>query len=178
MDDQNVREIVRLAPSMAHRIRSELSAAQNAADFLISDELISADIREKLSLLKALVGHASALARQFIIITKSEERHLEVIKPHEFISDLAPLFQRLVGEDIHLALELDPNLWPIKVPSDQLEDSLVCLVVNARAAMPDGGALKIRGANFTGTPINGDEATPADYVCIEIKDIGVGISEF
>jgi two-component system cell cycle sensor histidine kinase/response regulator CckA len=55
---------------------------------------------------------------------------------------------------------------------------LLNLCVNARDAMPKGGALRIRGRNTTvepSDPVTGKGLSPGSYVVIEVSDTGTGI---
>jgi len=60
----------------------------------------------------------------------------------------------------------------------QLEQILVNLAINARAAMPDGGTLWIETADVSvGTDDSADLAglPPGDYVRLRVRDSGVGM---
>ena len=56
---------------------------------------------------------------------------------------LSPLLQRLLGDSVHLQLESDQDLWPIKINLDQFEHIFCILAANASDAMPAGGTLQI-----------------------------------
>jgi two-component system cell cycle sensor histidine kinase/response regulator CckA len=61
----------------------------------------------------------------------------------------------------------------------QLEQVIINLVVNARDAMPNGGAITIRTANVEQAETAGmsfEGMVPADYVLIEVQDTGTGMS--
>ena len=56
------------------------------------------------------------------------------------LADLMHLLNRLVGEKVELVSEHDTDLKPVRADKRQLEQVFMNLVVNARNAMPDGGA--------------------------------------
>ena len=66
-----------------------------------------------------------------------------VLDLNERLRDVHTMLRRLVGEDIELVLELDPDSIVCSVDPGQLEQVIVNLVVNARDAMPNGGTLTI-----------------------------------
>jgi two-component system cell cycle sensor histidine kinase/response regulator CckA len=84
----------------------------------------------------------------------------------------------LIGEKVTLDVVHGRDLWPVKADISQFEQVIVNLAVNARDAMPDGGRLTIRTAN-----IGADESArfnykgmpAAEYVLVEVTDIGIGI---
>ena len=68
------------------------------------------------------------------------------------------MLQRLIGEDIDLALVLDPSLEAVKADPGQFDQIIMNLAVNARDAMPHGGRLTMETAN-----VNLDEAYVQTY---------------
>ena len=66
---------------------------------------------------------------------------------NELIDGISKLLRRTLGTDIKLVLNLDPQVWPVKVDPSQLGASLINIVNNARDAMPNGGTLTIATSN-------------------------------
>jgi CheY-like chemotaxis protein len=88
------------------------------------------------------------------------------------------LLRRTLGEHIQLTRALSDEAWPILADPGQMAQVLINLAVNARDAMPSGGALVIETAN-----IEVDESyastrpglTPGRYVRLRVSDNGTGI---
>jgi CheY-like chemotaxis protein len=84
------------------------------------------------------------------------------------------MLRPLIGEDIVLTTALDPGLGPIEADPGQLQQVLMNLVVNARDAMPSGGAIAIETSN---AEVGEDNPTiePGRYVTLTVRDSGHGI---
>ena len=96
------------------------------------------------------------------------------------LAELSHLLRRLIGERIKLRLVHNRDLGLVLVDQGQLEQVIINIVVNARDAMPDGGALTIRTDNVTlesPTRHRDETMSAGDYVLIEISDTGLGIGE-
>jgi len=76
-----------------------------------------------------------------------------------------------VGGTVQLTTDVNNDVWPIKVDIAELETALVNLTINARDAMPDGGAIKISAENVA----LDDEVNKGDFVAIRVSDTGSGI---
>ena len=90
------------------------------------------------------------------------------------------LLERVIGDDVEIALGLAAELPPIVVDRGQLGQVIVNLAVNARDAMPEGGTLSLS----TGE-VELDEryafahagVVPGAYVCLQMTDSGIGMSD-
>jgi len=87
---------------------------------------------------------------------------------------------RLLGEDVELAVHLDPDAGLVMADADQLHQVLMNLVVNARDALPEGGRLTLRTSRLhldESSAALHPGASPGPYVLLEVSDSGVGMSE-
>jgi CheY-like chemotaxis protein len=102
------------------------------------------------------------------------------IDVNDVVTGIDKMLRRLIGEHVRMEMRLDPSLRRTVADSGQIEQVIVNLAVNARDAMPGGGALTIETANATL-----DEAyaaahqgvTPGAYVMIAVNDSGSGMSD-
>ena len=85
-----------------------------------------------------------------------------------------------LGPDIRITTQLDESLPPVLVDDAGLESALLNLAVNARDAMPHGGALTITTQltllEEDYLPVRTGELKPGRYACISISDTGHGMS--
>ena len=90
------------------------------------------------------------------------------------------LLRRTLPANIELSFETVTDLWSCEADKTQIETSLLNLAINARDAMPKGGALtfKCRNETITAEMVRQNaEFLPSEFVCIEITDTGFGIPE-
>jgi CheY-like chemotaxis protein len=91
---------------------------------------------------------------------------------------MADLLQRTLGEQVSLTIDMAADLWPAVADDNQLESAILNLAINARDAMPDGGALTILGRNIhlsDSELADSDRAEAGDYVEISVTDTGTGM---
>jgi CheY-like chemotaxis protein len=87
--------------------------------------------------------------------------------------------KRMIGEDIHLVLNLDPTIGRVKADAGQIEQVVMNLVVNARDAMPHGGRLELETGEVMvahSDPFWPDPLPPGPYVTLAVRDTGCGMS--
>jgi CheY-like chemotaxis protein len=88
------------------------------------------------------------------------------------------MLSRLIGEDIQFTLVLDPSIARVRVDPGQLDQVLMNLAVNARDAMPQGGALTVRTQRvvLTAPVASRLECAPGPHVMVAVTDTGVGMA--
>jgi len=92
--------------------------------------------------------------------------------------EVEKMLHRVIGEDIELAIRLQPDLGRVKADPGQLSQVLMNLAVNSRDAMPNGGKLVIETANMELDDTYGRQhlgAKPGPHVMLAISDTGTGM---
>lgn len=89
------------------------------------------------------------------------------------------MLERLVGEDVEIAVDLEAEVGWVMADPGQLDQVLLNLAANARDAMPQGGRLGLRVSRVhldqeTALSLSG---TAGFYVVLEVSDTGVGMSD-
>jgi signal transduction histidine kinase len=122
---------------------------------------------------------AALLTRQLLMFSRKQMVEPKTLNLNKIVNDLHTMFRRLIGEDVELKINLADNLHSVTSDQGQIEQVLVNLVVNARDAMPQGGAILIETANVE---LGGDYAAmhpdvhPGEYAMLAVSDTGIGIS--
>ncbi len=177
---QKMQAVGQLAGGVAHDFNNVLTAIIGFSDLLLLKHKPSDPSFSDIMSIKQSANRAAALVRQLLAFSRRQTLRPQVLEVSTHIDDLTVLLKRLIGEQISLDVSHEPGLWPVRADLVQIEQVIINLVVNARDAMPGGGAIHVRTRNvltaeaetftYRGMP-------PADYVLIEVEDSGTGMSE-
>ncbi|MEP6671164.1 MAG: ATP-binding protein, partial [Chthoniobacter sp.] len=120
---------------------------------------------------------AAALTRPLLTFSRNEVREVEALNLNECVEETATLVRRLIGVNIAVKLDLDPELPQIVGNANQLQQVLVNLAVNARDAMNGSGTLTMATFRATVDPETQlrHEATAAEWIQLKVSDSGCGM---
>lgn len=178
VQSQKMEAIGQLAGGVAHDFNNLLTAISGHCDLLMMGRDEQDPAHSDLSQIIQNTNRAAALVRQLLAFSRKQTLLPENLLLTESLADLTHLLNRLVGERITLHLDHDTSLHPIRADRRQLDQVIMNLVVNARDAMEDGGAIRIETRNVVlESALQRDRASvPAgDYVAIRVIDHGTGI---
>jgi signal transduction histidine kinase/CheY-like chemotaxis protein len=177
---EKMEAIGRLAGGIAHDFNNLLTGILSYSD-LIMQELRPADpIRADVEQIRDAGRRAAGVTRQLLAFSRRQLLQPRVVSINAHLTELEPMLGRLAGPGVTLETQFDPSLGSVLVDPAGLEQVLVNLVVNAREAMPQGGHLRIRTANWRPEGVSGQRESgvpPQDYVSIWVSDTGVGMDE-
>jgi signal transduction histidine kinase/CheY-like chemotaxis protein len=175
---QKMEALGRLAGGVAHDFNNLLVVINGYTDLLLSDLREDNPMRGDLQQVRQAGERAAMLTRQLLAFGRKQVLQPTVLSLNRIVSDVETMLQRLIGEDVELATQLDPNLGRILADPGQIEQVIVNLAVNARDAMPQGGRMTIETANVY---LDDEYARqrvgviPGHYVMLRVSDTGVGI---
>jgi PAS domain S-box-containing protein len=178
---QKMEAVGRLAGGVAHDFNNLLTVISSYSELLL-EGLPGEDEarRDDLGQIKKAALDAAALTRQLLAFSRQQVLEARVLDLNAIVTGAGKMLERVIGEDIRLALALDPDLGAVKVDPGQIEQVIMNLAVNARDAMPQGGKLTIETANVeldTDYTAEHSVVNPGRYVELVVSDTGVGMDE-
>ena len=178
VQSQKMQAIGQLAGGVAHDFNNLLTAITGHCDLLLLRRDPGDPDYADLDQINQNANRAAALVGQLLAFSRKQNLRPELLDLRDTMGDLAHLLNRLVGEKITLTLTHDPETKLVRADRRQLEQVIINLVVNARDAMPEGGAIGIEAQPVSlSEELVRDRAAvpPGDYVEIRVRDEGSGI---
>jgi PAS domain S-box-containing protein len=184
--DEQLRQVMkmeaigRLAGGIAHDFSNVLTVIIGACERL-QDNIVSRvpSTDSEVGTILNNCRRAASLTRQLLAFSRQQTLSPQPLNLGHLIASSGRLLKPLIGEHIDLRVEVDPNLHAIEADPVQMEQVLLNLVINARDAMPAGGALWLRAANAVVTEEFAQSHPPipaGPYVVLEVQDTGCGMS--
>ncbi|HYP55711.1 MAG TPA: ATP-binding protein [Solirubrobacterales bacterium] len=155
-----------LAGGVAHDFNNLLSVILNNAECLREETREKAG-SERLREIESAAATAAELTRRLLLFSRRDPSELRAIDLTSAVREAEALLRRTIGEHVELTVEVPADLPPVRLAAGQVEQILVNLAVNARDALPDGGAISVAVERSATVPI----------VMLRVADDGVGMSE-
>src|SRR3954454_15949764 len=108
-----------------------------------------ARLQRMMSAAQNATSQAARLTRRLLVLSRRDDPRPQPASIGRILLGLEEFLKRTLGEAISLGLSIEPEGWPCSVDQIQFETAVLNLAVNARDAMPDGGAFDVRTANVT-----------------------------
>jgi len=121
------------------------------------------------------MDRATNLTNQLLTFAKGGDPLIETIDVKQVIEDSIEF--SLSGSSVKTILTLPKNLWMLNADKGQLSQVITNLLINAVHAMPKDGTLSVEAINIENFTHNLVPHLCGEFVCLQISDNGVGISE-
>jgi signal transduction histidine kinase len=177
---QRMESLGRLAGAIAHDFNNLLTVIGPSAEFVLERLPASHALRVDIRNISGAAQQGAELVRQLLAFSQGQRSRAEPIDVTAKLQAMRRLLARTLGGTVELRMRLAGDVAPVEIDPAKLEQVLLNLVVNARDAMPDGGALSIELAQVELDPKDGEsdlELRPGTYVRLAIIDTGMGMTD-
>jgi two-component system, cell cycle sensor histidine kinase and response regulator CckA len=174
---QRMEAVGRLAGGIAHDFNNVLTVILGFSEFLIEQLPPNEATHRNASEIRMAAQRATGLTRQLLAFSRQQVLERRVIDLVGAVSELQPMIQRLIGEDIHFSFNHAEPPQLVLIDPGQFEQVVMNLAINARDAMPDGGRLTLFLDRVRIDPLQAAELeiAPGQYVSLAVSDTGHGI---
>lgn len=176
---QKMEAVGQLTGGIAHDFNNLLTIIIGGIDTATRRLDAGADPRLRRSLEHAAKGaeRAAALTHRLLAFSRQQALSPRIIDVPRLLLGMSDLLTRTITESVAIAIDAPDDVWQIEADPNQLENAILNLAVNARDAMPDGGALTISArCRMLGAHELRDEIAQGDYVAISVVDTGIGMA--
>jgi signal transduction histidine kinase len=174
---QRLESIGTLASGVAHDLNNILVPILMAAPLLRGD--MPGEEREKLlAIVESSAERGASIVKQVLTFARGADGDRVLLQPIYLVQEIAKIAEETFPKSVTVRTKYPEDLWTIVANPTQLHQVLLNLCINARDAMPTGGALTLALENFeiddhyaSMTP--GAKAGP--HVLVQVSDTGTGI---
>jgi PAS domain S-box-containing protein len=176
---QKMEAIGRLAGGVAHDFNNLLTSILGHSELTLFKLHEGDPLRDGVEQVIKSAERAASLTRQLLAFSRKQVLQPHVLSLNSIVVDMEKMLRRLIGEDIELVTQLNPDLGAVRADPGQMEQVIMNLAVNARDAMPKGGRLVISTENVDLDDVyiwQHRHVNPGKYVVLAVTDNGSGMS--
>ena len=177
---QKMEAVGLLAGGIAHDFNNILSAIVGYGSLLQTKMNSDDPLRENVDQILVSADRAAEVTHSLLAFSKKQVLNPKPININAMIKRLEKLLSRLIGEDIELRTNCTDKDLISMADAGQIEQVLLNLVTNARAAMPHGGQLtldtQLVELDDSFIRVHG-YGEPGMFAVISVSDTGIGMDK-
>jgi PAS domain S-box-containing protein len=175
---QKMESIGQLAAGVAHDINNILTVIQGHAGLLLNAVPPDGSAVRSVKQISAATERAAGFVRNLLTFSRKQIFRVKILDLNAVLVNLKSLLPRMLGGDIILEIQSQPNLPGIKADVAMIEQIVMNLAINARDAMPQGGKLTLAAgvANIDADYVRQHALSRTGrFVCLTVTDTGCGM---
>jgi PAS domain S-box-containing protein len=174
---QKMESVGQLTGGIAHDFNNMLTVITGTIEILADGVKHDPALASIVRMIDDAAERASQLTANLLAFARKQPLRPRETDVNALVEEVVQLLSPTLGRQIEIETALSDQAWPALIDRGQLSSALVNLAINARDAMPGGGRLLFRTANFTRDAHAAEVVGlgPGDYVTIEVIDSGAGI---
>lgn len=175
---ERLAAVGQLSAGVAHDFNNILTIIQGHTELLLISPTMESESMTSLNEIALAATRAAKLTQQLLAFSRKQVMRSKNVSLMDVTNNLASMLTRALGERIALRLQDSGDVPPVYADPAMIEQVLMNLVVNARDAMPDGGAVTIgmEVVELSEQQERQDsEARGGKFTCLSVGDTGCGM---
>ena len=170
---QKLETLGQLTGGVAHDFNNLLTPVIGNLDLLRRQLPPEAKQHRLIDVALQAASRAATLVQRLLAFARRQDLQARAVDIGRLIEGMSDLLRRSIGPTVMVEIHNEPDLPPARVDPNQLELAILNLAINARDAMPSGGTISIDSRRQSVEA--SDRLKAGDYVCISVRDTGVGM---
>ena len=175
---QKMAVVGQLAGGTAHDFNNLLQVIQSSLQMMERRIERGQDVSHLIEAALSAVSRGARLSQHLLSFSRQQALLSEAVDPNRLVEKTVELLGNTLGEDIGIDVHPENGVASLFVDPHGLENAILNIAFNARAAMPNGGRLTIATASkrLDEAIVTEEGVLPAgDYVEIAVTDTGCGM---
>jgi two-component system cell cycle sensor histidine kinase/response regulator CckA len=175
---QKMEAVGQLAGGIAHDFNNLLTGILGYTDMIMEQLGPAVPIWLDLQEIRRQAERGASLTQQLLAFSRKQALRITSVDLNSVVGQVEQVLRRVFREHVEIRRQLGAEIRPIRGDAVQLEHALLNLALNARDAMPGGGALVIETAvKRLARPEPSIDAPipPGSYVMLIVRDTGSGM---
>ena len=167
-----------LAAGLAHDFNNILGVIIGVAELnLMNEDELDATLRTDFQTIHEQAKRSSQLIRQILDFSRGGEADTQSMDVGHALYSMVEILQRTIPSAIELTCEVEEEELTAPFDETKFQQVLANLVINASAAMPDGGAIHVHARKIEGYGLrpNSPDDRFEQWIVVTVEDSGEGI---
>ena len=177
---QKMDALGKLAGGIAHDFNNILMAMGFNVELARQDVPAHSPAREYLDEMLQAHERAKEMVKQILLFARKQEPERKLLELDRVVQEALKLLRATLSARVTIGSSCELGLPPVLADASQIHQVLMNLGTNAGHAMQEhGGDLSVELSRATisdARVIPGAQLTPGTYVCVTVRDTGMGMS--
>lgn len=178
-DLERFEAISKMAGGFAHDFNNLLSTIMGYTDIVLLDAEPDSALAEDMGHVMAAANRAKRLVQQLQDVSKQDYEEMLAFAPQKIITDVIGLLETMLPAGAVVNSDLEDDVGEICMPSQEFQQLVMNLAVNAINALPaEGGRIDISLDECdVGDDVSIEGLAPGSYIVLRVSDNGAGFDQ-